>query len=132
MGHKKTTNTDIIWMSREVMDREVGAFKAKTWRDSGRMKPQPDQLTGSMHEDCAEWSMPKRWSRMSQGEFKRFWFTLTGDATAEDYAGFDNRFVGKEGRVPGGCATSDAAVKVEELTTDELRARNMSLKRLKV
>ena len=60
--HKKIKNTDIIWMSREVMGREASAFKVKRWRDSGRMKAQPDQLTGSTHEGCVEWSVPKRCS----------------------------------------------------------------------
>ena len=113
-------------MSHEVMDREVGAFKAKSWWDSGLMKPQPDQLTGSMHEECDEWPVPKRWSRMSQEELKRFWFTLTGDAIAEDFIEFDNRFGCKEGRVPGGCATSDAAVQVEELSTEESKAKQLA------
>jgi len=139
INKSKINFKDVHWMSKEVMDREVGTKKATLWRDCGVMKARPDQLTGSLDEDCIEWPVPKAWSRMSSEDLEKFWFHLQGGAEADDYAAFEKRFGVDDGaRFPGDCAAPSASdapgagvqVKIEKQEDDPEEEKLQLLKRI--
>ena len=77
---------DVYWWNAWKMDQEMGPVKAKGWRECGLLKPRPDSLTKSTHEDCIEFPVPVQWQRMTETDIKRMMARTEDDATNDDLA----------------------------------------------
>jgi hypothetical protein len=53
------------------MDRELGAEKAKSWRESGHLPCQADSITGKTGVYDIEWGVPVHWERFKVGDLQQ-------------------------------------------------------------
>eukprot|EP00959_Pyramimonas_sp_CCMP1952_P209887 4391403-Pyramimonas_sp.AAC.1 len=78
----------VHWWSADRMDREMGAVKAQRWRDSGKIKNRPDQLTGSTDKDHIEWCVPVSWEQLTESDLRELGIVVDMEADAESHANF--------------------------------------------
>ena len=126
---EKTKFSDVVRMSAEVMDRELGKSKAELWRTV--LKPLPDLLTGRTEAEYLEYPVPKNWERMSESEMKKFLLETQGEATAED-AELAMERKGPAMELSGSVASSSGVnpneVKVEPADPEEQKKKDLALK----
>ena len=116
------------WWSEEVMDREIGAEKAKDWRDSGKLCWRPDIITKSTAKHAIEWATPIEYESITEDELDAIRMRATGECDAVqaqgDLEALTDRLHG------GGCAaTTTAVVPDEPSELDKLAARITELKK---
>ena len=75
---------DLFWWAEEEMDTNMGARKAKSWRDSGKMIVRPCPLTGSMEEHLKVYGVPRHWERVSHEDFQAMKAAVEADASEQD------------------------------------------------
>ena len=84
MTTQKRKGLDIRWLAKEMMDATVGKMKGDHWRNSGLLKPRPDMLTGSTHEDLVEWPVPAEWESMAEQELQKFWLDVSNNVDDDE------------------------------------------------
>ena len=69
--------------SRHQMEQEVGAKKAEGWISCGKLKMEPDRITGSTDPDCVEYIVPVSWTQETgESSNKQAW--VGEDAATEE------------------------------------------------
>ncbi|CAK0851016.1 unnamed protein product, partial [Prorocentrum cordatum] len=125
--------TDVVRMSVEAMDREIGPTKAAPWRTV--LKAYPDSLTGRTEPEYLEYAVPKNWERMTEQEMKKFLVTAGSDASQDDVeqamrTGGPNMELMDSASSSSG--VNPTAVKVEPADAEEQKKKALALKVAKV
>jgi len=99
------------------MDMEMGASKAKHWRESGLLpEPKPDSLTGSTHEDHVEWQVPEQWQDMTIEAVRQLRLSVKQEADEDAVENMRNIIDGVGNQSQG---TTTVVIKAEYLTLEE-------------
>ena len=111
---EKKKMKDIMWWSKEKMDRELGGHKAEAWRKV--LKWRPDQLTQSEDELLREYPIPVDWERATEGDLQRMTIHTENATDQDDLAVLQSMRTtgnGDDGAEP------DVVIKVEKLDPAE-------------
>ena len=113
--HSTKKNHEIRWWSLEKMDKELGAVKAKAWREV--LKPRNDPLTGSDNELLVEYPVPSDWESWCEADIKQFILKTTNDMLVDDDMGhqddLNKSVMGVGNGIESSSAAPSAEIKVE-------------------
>jgi hypothetical protein len=115
------------WMSRELMDKTVGAEKGAHWREAGKLLTRPDPVTGSTDPNFIEWRVPEDWSSHTETDKDSFAVKTDKEADQTDLDNLKSVFLRGGGQASN--ASDVAEVKEEPLSElDELEQKCNKLK----
>ena len=115
--------TDVKWMAMEEMDTTFGKLKGATFRESGKLKTRPDEITGSTEPHMLEYEIPRNWFRKQESERDKM--SISSDAAV----GKDDmeHLQSLQHNATQQCEQSiDVHVKSEQLSHDEDMAERVS------
>lgn len=79
----KSDHLDMVWMSVEKMNTELGTAKAEHWRESGLLNDRNDVVTGSDKPEFKEYHVPVDWSRMTSSDLRKLKIRTVNDEADE-------------------------------------------------
>ena len=134
---KSSKMNELRWCGKEILLRDFGAIRGQYWLDTGLLPTRGDRITKKHGEFITEHGVPDDWELLTEEDFRQLRaqveFELSKENGAEELETFmqagrvlqtssSSGAYNPDGRLPGGCASAEAIIKVEGPTAGEVMA----------